>query len=78
MAELISVILTTYEREDALAAVDMHAIQSSGNCIRNTTTDEFAGAARRSLCPGGLLVFTVEAHDEGAGQPDYLPHVDRY
>ncbi len=30
---------------DALAAVDMHAIQTSGNCIRNTTTDEFAGAA---------------------------------
>jgi sulfite reductase (NADPH) hemoprotein beta-component len=28
----------------ALAAVDMHAIQTSGNCIRNTTTDEYAGA----------------------------------
>jgi sulfite reductase (NADPH) hemoprotein beta-component len=30
---------------EALAAVDMHSIQTSGNCIRNTTTDEFAGAA---------------------------------
>ncbi len=29
----------------ALAAVDMHAIQSSGNCIRNVTADHFAGAA---------------------------------
>ncbi|TDG28782.1 nitrite/sulfite reductase [Paracraurococcus ruber] len=29
----------------ALAAVDMHGIQTSGNCIRNTTTDEYAGAA---------------------------------
>jgi len=29
----------------ALADVDMHAIQTSGNCIRNTTTDEYAGAA---------------------------------
>ena len=29
----------------ALASADMHAIQTSGNCIRNTTTDEFAGAA---------------------------------
>src|SRR5579883_61587 len=29
----------------ALAEVDMHAIQTSGNCIRNVTTDEFAGAA---------------------------------
>jgi len=28
-----------------LADVDMHAIQTSGNCIRNTTTDAFAGAA---------------------------------
>ncbi|MBK9427903.1 MAG: nitrite/sulfite reductase [Gammaproteobacteria bacterium] len=28
-----------------LAAVDMHAIQTSGNCIRNITSDEFAGIA---------------------------------
>jgi len=28
-----------------LAAVEMHAIQTSGNCIRNITTDEFAGVA---------------------------------
>ena len=28
-----------------LAEVDMHAIQTSGSCIRNITTDEFAGAA---------------------------------
>lgn len=27
----------------ALADVEMHAIQTSGNCIRNVTTDEFAG-----------------------------------
>ncbi|MCH2157772.1 MAG: nitrite/sulfite reductase [Oleiphilaceae bacterium] len=26
-----------------LADVEMHAIQTSGNCIRNTTTDQFAG-----------------------------------
>ena len=26
-----------------LATVQMHAIQTSGNCIRNTTTDQFAG-----------------------------------
>jgi len=29
----------------ALADVDMHAIQTSGSCIRNVTTDQFAGAA---------------------------------
>jgi sulfite reductase (NADPH) hemoprotein beta-component len=28
-----------------LASVEMHAIQTSGNCIRNTTTDEFVGVA---------------------------------
>jgi sulfite reductase (NADPH) hemoprotein beta-component len=30
---------------DALAAVDMHGIQTSGNCIRNITSDERAGIA---------------------------------
>ena len=29
----------------ALADVEMHAIQTSGNCIRNVTTDHWAGAA---------------------------------
>jgi len=28
---------------EELASVQMHAIQTSGNCIRNTTTDQFAG-----------------------------------
>lgn len=28
-----------------LATVEMHAIQTSGNCIRNITTDQFAGTA---------------------------------
>ena len=28
-----------------LAKVEMHAIQTSGNCIRNTTSDQYAGAA---------------------------------
>jgi sulfite reductase (NADPH) hemoprotein beta-component len=28
-----------------LAEVDMHSIQTSGNCVRNTTADHFAGAA---------------------------------
>ncbi|MEN9472787.1 MAG: hypothetical protein RLZZ495_876 [Pseudomonadota bacterium] len=30
---------------DLLASVDMHGIQTSGNCIRNITTDAFAGVA---------------------------------
>ncbi|ASL26491.1 nitrite/sulfite reductase [Azotobacter chroococcum] len=32
-----------------LATVQMHAIQTSGNCIRNTTTDQFAGVAHDEL-----------------------------
>jgi len=31
---------------EELATVQMHAIQTSGNCIRNTTTDQFAGRIR--------------------------------
>ena len=34
---------------EELASVQMHAIQTSGNCIRNTTTDQFAGAAADEL-----------------------------
>jgi sulfite reductase (NADPH) hemoprotein beta-component len=30
---------------EELAAVEMHCIQTSGNCIRNVTADHFAGAA---------------------------------
>ena len=33
----------------ALASVQMHAIQTSGNCIRNTTTDEFAGVNPKEI-----------------------------
>jgi len=32
-----------------LATVQMPAIQTSGNCIRNTTTDQFAGVAKDEL-----------------------------
>ncbi|MEZ5510907.1 MAG: nitrite/sulfite reductase [Gammaproteobacteria bacterium] len=34
---------------EKLATVQMHAIQTSGNCIRNTTTDQFAGVARDEI-----------------------------
>ena len=32
-----------------LASVEMHAIQTSGNCIRNITSDQFAGVAADEL-----------------------------
>jgi len=34
---------------DRLAAFDMHAIQTSGNCIRNVTCDPLAGAAHDEI-----------------------------
>lgn len=34
---------------EELAEVEMHAIQTSGNCIRNVTTDQFAGAAHDEI-----------------------------
>ena len=33
----------------ALAAVEMNAMQSSGNCVRNITADQFAGRARDEI-----------------------------
>ena len=34
---------------EELATVQMHAIQTSGNCLRNVTTDQFAGVAADEL-----------------------------
>lgn len=34
---------------EELSKVEMHAIQTSGNCIRNTTSDPFAGIAKDEL-----------------------------
>ncbi len=33
-----------------LASVQMHAVQTSGNCIRSTTSDHFAGVAADEYC----------------------------
>ena len=34
---------------DALASVEMHAIQTSGNCIRNVTSDPYSGIAPEEI-----------------------------
>lgn len=34
---------------EELASVQMHAVQTSGNCIRNTTSDHFAGVTSEEL-----------------------------
>jgi len=47
----------------ALAEVEMHCIQTSGNCVRNVTADPFAGAANDEL-----EVRIREQHHSGGGQ----------
>ena len=73
---------------DALADVEMHAIQTSGNCIRNVTADHFAGVAAeevaeplhprtgRAHAAPGLAGPDGEAVDPQAGcaQPLDLDH----
>ena len=53
---------------DALADVEMHAIQTSGNCIRNVTTDHWAGAAADEIADprpvGELLRQWSSLHPE--------------
>ena len=58
---------------DALSEVDMHAIQTSGNCIRNVTADHFAGAAQDEVedprITAELLRQWSTAHPEFAFLP---------
>ena len=42
-------LIDTPDILDALAEVEMHCIQTSGNCIRNVTADHFAGVAADEL-----------------------------
>ncbi len=56
-----------------LAAVQMHAIQTSGSCIRNVTTDQFAGVARDEIVDA--LVWCEIVRQWSACNPEfaYLP-----
>ena len=56
-----------------LATVQMHAIQTSGNCIRNTTTDHFAGVAPDEIVDP--LVWCEMIRQWSAFHPEfaYLP-----
>ena len=71
-----------------LAAVEMHAIQTSGNCIRNVTADHFAGAAADELedpapmpkfCGNGRLcirnfpIFRANSRSPSMAQPKTAP-----
>jgi sulfite reductase (NADPH) hemoprotein beta-component len=56
-----------------LAEVQMHAIQTSGNCIRNTTTDQFAGVSPHEIADSRPWCEIIRQwstfHPEFAGLP---------
>ncbi|WP_299911633.1 nitrite/sulfite reductase [uncultured Paracoccus sp.] len=58
---------------DALAAVGMHAIQTSGNTIRNTTTDVFAGAAADELTDPRPYAELIRQWSTDHGEYQFLP-----
>ena len=67
-----------------LASVEMHAIQTSGNCIRNVTADHFAGVAADEIADprpyardpeamvvatSRILVSAAQVQDRGQRRP---------
>jgi sulfite reductase (NADPH) hemoprotein beta-component len=58
---------------DALSQVEMHAIQTSGNCIRNVTTDHWAGAAADELADPRPVAELVRQWSSLHPEFSYLP-----
>jgi len=56
-----------------LASVEMHAIQTSGNCIRNVTTDQFAGAAADEIVDPRPVAEIVRQWSSLHPEFSYLP-----
>ncbi|WP_234050958.1 MULTISPECIES: nitrite/sulfite reductase [unclassified Xanthobacter] len=56
-----------------LAEVGIHGIQTSGNCIRNTTTDAFAGAARDEIEDPRLYAEVIRQWSTLHPEFTYLP-----
>jgi sulfite reductase (NADPH) hemoprotein beta-component len=56
-----------------LASVQMHAIQTSGNCIRNTTTDQFAGVAHDEIIDPRLYCELIRQWSTFHPEFAYLP-----
>ncbi|HTQ71318.1 MAG TPA: DUF2849 domain-containing protein [Acidocella sp.] len=57
----------------ALAEADLHGIQTSGNCIRNVTTDEFAGAAADESLDPRLYAEILRQWSTDHPEFTYLP-----
>lgn len=56
-----------------LAKVEMHAIQTSGNCIRNISSDQFAGAAADELVDPRPYAELLRQWSTFHPEFDYLP-----
>ena len=56
-----------------LAKLDMHAIQTSGSCIRNVTTDEFAGAAADEIVDARTYCEIIRQWSTNHPEFDWLP-----
>lgn len=58
---------------DALADVNVHAIQTSGNCIRNVTADHFAGAAGDEIEDPRITAELLRQWSTGHPEFAFLP-----
>ena len=56
-----------------LATVEMHALQTSGNCIRNVTADHFAGAAEDEVEDPRILAEIIRQWSTLHPEFAYLP-----
>lgn len=56
-----------------LAEADLHAIQTSGNCVRNVTTDHFAGAAAEEVVDPRLYAEILRQWSTDHPEFTYLP-----
>jgi sulfite reductase (NADPH) hemoprotein beta-component len=56
-----------------LASVEMHAIQTSGNCVRNITTDHFAGVAADEIVDPRALAEILRQWSTFHPEFAYLP-----
>jgi sulfite reductase (NADPH) hemoprotein beta-component len=57
----------------ALADVEMHAIQTSGNCMRNVTADHFAGAAADEVADPRVYAEIMRQWSTAHPELSYLP-----
>ncbi|HEX2649387.1 MAG TPA: nitrite/sulfite reductase [Burkholderiales bacterium] len=56
-----------------LATVQLHAIQTSGNCVRNVTTDHFAGVAKDEIVDSHVWCELIRQWSTFNPEFSYLP-----